>query len=217
MSSVRRRSHRSQSGFSLAEVFVATAIFAVIFIAALLVYDRSNKVFKAGVEAADLQQNTRVAFDKLLADPRLAGFDFDRDGMPTAAGQAQQPDEQIEYAGRSAITIRGNFNYNAAEHGRRHGAGAAGRPARSFPIVTTGNDEIVTYALVPDSPSAVTENLVFYADVTDGTRRQTAELSRRQHRGHHHHHRASTCAMTTRTATASSGAINLPIRCIDSL
>src|SRR5687768_79831 len=97
MSTVRR-SLRSQSGFSLAEVFVATAIFAVIFIAALLVYDRSNKIFKAGVEAADLQQNTRVAFDKLMADTRLAGFDFDRDGVPTAAGQAQQPDEQIEYA-----------------------------------------------------------------------------------------------------------------------
>lgn len=166
MSTVRRRSHRSQSGFSLAEVFVATAIFAVIFIAALLVYDRSNKVFKAGVEAADLQQNTRVAFDKVLADTRLAGFDFDRDGVPTAAGQAQQPDEQIEYAGRSAITIRGNFNYNAAENGR---VTALESPNSQFPIVTTSNDEIVTYALVPDTPGAVTENLVFYADVTNGT------------------------------------------------
>jgi Fibronectin type III domain len=165
MSTVRR-SHGSQSGFSLAEVFVATAIFAVIFIAALLVYDRSNKVFKAGVEAADLQQNTRVAFDKVLADTRLAGFDFDRDGVPTSAGQSQQPDEQIEYAGRSAITIRGNFNYNAAENGR---VTALEIPNSQFPIVTTGNDEIVTYALVPDSPSAVTENLVFYADVTNGT------------------------------------------------
>ncbi len=166
MSTVRRRSHRSQSGFSLAEVFVATAIFAVIFIAALLVYDRSNKVFKAGVEAADLQQNTRVAFDKLMADTRLAGFDFDRDGTPTAAGQAQQPDEQIEYAGRSAITIRGNFNYNAAENGRVTALEPPADPNSQFPIVTTGNDEIVTYALVPDS--GVTENLVFYADVTDG-------------------------------------------------
>ena len=164
MSSVRR-SRRSQAGFSLAEVFVATAIFAVIFIAALLVYDRSNKVFKSGVEAADLQQNTRVAFDKLMADTRLAGFDFDRDGVPTAAGQAQQPDEQIEYAGPSAITIRGNFNYNAAENGR---VAALESPNSQFPIVTTGNDEIVTYALVPDTPGAVTENLVFYADVSDG-------------------------------------------------
>src|SRR6188768_1783782 len=106
-----RRSHHSQSGFSLAEVFVATAIFAVIFIAALLVYDRSNKIFKSGVEAADMQQNTRVAFDKLMADTRLTGFDFDRDGVPTFSGQSQQPDEQIEYAGPSALTIRGNFNY----------------------------------------------------------------------------------------------------------
>ena len=44
------RTH-SQRGFTLTEVLVATAIFAIILIAALLVYDRSNKVFKAGVEA----------------------------------------------------------------------------------------------------------------------------------------------------------------------
>ncbi|HEX6642231.1 MAG TPA: fibronectin type III domain-containing protein [Thermoanaerobaculia bacterium] len=165
MSTVRR-TRRSQSGFSLAEVFVATAIFAVIFIAALLVYDRSNKIFKSGVEAADMQQNTRVAFDKLVSDTRLAGFDFDRDGTPTAAGESQQPDEQIEYAGRSALTIRGNFNYNGPENGR---IAALESPNSQFPIVTTGNDEIVTYALVPDNPSAVTESMTFYADVTDGT------------------------------------------------
>ena len=173
MSTVRptasRRSTRSQSGFSLAEVFVATAIFAVIFIAALLVYDRSNKIFKSGVEAADLQQNTRVAFDKLMADTRLAGFDFDRDGVPTAAGQAQQPDEQIEYAGGSAITIRGNFNYNTAGMGRVTALEPPADASSQFPIVTTGNDEIVTYALVPDRPAAATDTLTFFADVTDGT------------------------------------------------
>jgi hypothetical protein len=160
------RSRHSELGFSLVEVFVATAIFAVIFIAALLVYDRSNKIFKSGVEASDLQQNTRVAFDKMLSDVRLTGFDYDRDGVPTALGESQQPDEQIEYAGRSALTIRGNFNYNDANNGR---VTALELPASQFPIVTTGNDEIVTYALVPDSPTAVTESMTFYADVTDGS------------------------------------------------
>jgi Tfp pilus assembly protein PilV len=168
MSSVRR-SHHSQSGFSLAEVFVATAIFAVIFIAALLVYDRSNKIFKSGVEAADLQQNTRVAFDKLMADTRLAGFDFDRDGVPTSLGQAQAPDEQIEYAGRSAITIRANFDYNTANNGRVLALEPPADASSQFPIVTTGNDEIVTYALVPDSPTATKQDLIFFADVTNGT------------------------------------------------
>jgi hypothetical protein len=163
-----RRARHSELGFSLAEVFVATAIFAVIFIAALLVYDRSNKIFKSGVEASDLQQNTRVAFDKMLSDVRLSGFDYDRDGVPTALGESQQPDEQIEYAGTSALTIRGNLNYNdATTDGGR--VAALELPNSQFPIVTTSNDEIVTYALVPDSPSAVTESMTFYADVSDGS------------------------------------------------
>ena len=75
---------RSQRGFSLAEVLTATAIFAIIFIAALMIYDRSNRVYKHGVEAADTQQSTRVAFDKLVADLRMTGFDYDRDGAPTS-------------------------------------------------------------------------------------------------------------------------------------
>ena len=89
---------RLQRGYSLAEILVAIAIFAVIVIAALAAYDRSNKEFKAGVEAANLQQNTRVAFDSLVADMRMAGFDFDRDGIPTGSvggtNVYQQPDEQ---------------------------------------------------------------------------------------------------------------------------
>lgn len=158
-----RRTLRSQSGFSLAEALVATAVFAILFIAALLVYDRSNRVFKSGVEAADMQQNTRVAFDKLVADVRLAGFDYDRDGVPTASGQFQQPDEQLEYAGKHALTLRANFNYGAANAGRETALEG------NFPIVTTGNGEIVTYALVPDAAGASTDTITFYADVTDGT------------------------------------------------
>ncbi|MFN2240247.1 MAG: PilW family protein, partial [Thermoanaerobaculia bacterium] len=74
--------YKSQRGFTLTEVLVATAIFAIIFIAALMVWDRSNRVFQQGVEAGDMQQNTRVAFDKLVSDVRMAGFDYDRDGRP---------------------------------------------------------------------------------------------------------------------------------------
>ena len=168
--SIRRRSRSSQSGFTLTEVLVGTAIFAIILIAALLVYDRSNKVFKTGVEAAEMQQNTRIAFDRMVADLRLAGFDFDRDGVPTALDQAQQPDEQIEYAGSAAITFRSNFDYNdiASDHGREANLEPPADASSKFPIVTTANDEIVTYALVPDTAGSPTETLTFYADVTDG-------------------------------------------------
>jgi type II secretory pathway pseudopilin PulG len=231
---------RSQRGFTLAEALVAMLIFTTLVVAGLMVYDRSNKVFKQSVEASDMQQSTRVAFDKLVSDLRLTGFDFDRDGIPfgsvavawiantdyvsgnlvqpttpnghtyvciaggTSGGaeptwptgtsttvaegggstvrwqeagllQYQQPDEQIEYAGEHAITIRANFDYETetgnctaannttgCENGREQNLQSS-----PFPVVTTGNDEIVTYALVSTSgnASANRDTLEFYADI----------------------------------------------------
>ncbi|HEX6100277.1 MAG TPA: prepilin-type N-terminal cleavage/methylation domain-containing protein [Thermoanaerobaculia bacterium] len=226
----------SQRGYTLAEILVAVAIFAVIILGALLLYDRSNQVFKQSVESSDMQQSTRVAFDKLAADLRMAGFDYDRDGTPFSAlastwkaetaytagmlvqptnpnghtyvcvsggtsaktepvwpegdneqvaesgstvkwqeqGQLQyqQPDEQIEYAGRSAVVLRANFNYGTAtgtcdstspcENGREPKLESS-----EFPIVTTANNEIVAYALKPVkwASGETADDLVFYADV----------------------------------------------------
>lgn len=164
---------RSSRGFTLAEVIVASAIFVIIIVAALLVYDRSNKVFKTSVELADMQQNSRVGFDKLVADVRMAGFDFDRDGIPVLAGQAQQPDEQIEYAGAGAITVRGNFDAELEDPGDREsgretgdvGLGIPTLESTAFPIVTTENSEIVTYALVSQDPGKNLSTITFYADL----------------------------------------------------
>src|SRR6059058_2345335 len=143
-------SERRQRGFTLAEILVTTAIFAIIMIAALTVYDRSNRVFKSSTEAADLQQSTRIAFDKLVSDLRMAGFDYSRGGIPTGPSEYQQPDEQIEYAGPTAVVFRANFDYttNAANN---NGLAAdsyaplsvSGR--KIFPFITTDNNEIVAY------------------------------------------------------------------------
>jgi len=219
-----------ERGFSLVEVLVASAILTTIIIAALLVYDRSNRIFKESTESIDMQQNTRVAFDKLVSDVRMAGFDFDRDGIPTgvtartweatttyalneivmpttpnghqyicitggqsstseptwptalngtvdetAPGTArwqensginvyQQPDEQVEYAGQTAITIRANYDYDAKQTTDRFNGRETTLENAYFPVVTTGNDEIVTYALTSDKgPNAGV--ITFTADV----------------------------------------------------
>lgn len=223
--------NRRQRGFSLAEITVAVAVFALIFIAVLALYDTSNKDFKSGVERSEMQQNTRVAYEKLVAEVRQAGFDYDRDGFPSGAGgqawqkskvygignivspitangftyeviqagtsgatepswnttvggttndgtvrwetqpginQYQQPDEQIEYAHRRALTIRANLDY---ETDRMDGTTIINGRERTletpqFPVVTTGNDEIVTYALRSVNGTNP-DKVEFYADVPD--------------------------------------------------
>lgn len=162
-----------ERGVSLVEALVALAIMAIVIVAALMMYERGSSTFKRGLEAANMQQSTRVPFEKVVADLRMTGFDFDRDGTPSSAGQAQQPDEQIEFVGQSAITIRGNFDYDMestpcsatvtddCDNGREKAYESA-----QFPVVTTGNDEIVTFALVSEDPSKNTDSIQFYADTS---------------------------------------------------
>jgi prepilin-type N-terminal cleavage/methylation domain-containing protein len=170
MSRTRTLPSRGQRGFTLAEIMVATAIFAIIMIAALTVYDQSNKVFKSGTEAADLQQSTRIGFDKLISDLRMAGFDTNRGGTPTTSGQFAQPDEQIEYAGPTAVVFRANFNYSTAA-AQGNGLEPAYTPTDSkgkpiFPYVTTSNDEIIIYALKSANAAKNTSTISFWADTT---------------------------------------------------
>jgi prepilin-type N-terminal cleavage/methylation domain-containing protein len=160
--------HHRQRGFTLAEILVTTAIFAIIMIAALTVYDRSNQVFKQSTEAADLQQSTRIGFEKLVSDLRMAGFDYNRGGVPTGDGQAAQPDEQIEYAGPTSIVFRANFNYNVAT-AAGNGLELAYQPKNVsggyiFPYVTTSNDEIIAYVLRSNDNSKNTSSIKFYVD-----------------------------------------------------
>jgi prepilin-type N-terminal cleavage/methylation domain-containing protein len=220
-----------QRGYTLMEILVAVAIFATVMIVALLLYDQSNRVFKQANESADMQQNTRVAFEKVVTDLRMAGFDYKRAGTPSAglpspwvkerdysvgtlvipttpnghvyrviddgksgtvepawkttpagvkipdggvewqeSGVAvhEQPDEQIEYAHNNAITIRGNFDYedpSTPDKGRETKLEESSE--YHFPVVTTGNDEIVTYALVSRSGNANAnkDTITFFADV----------------------------------------------------
>ena len=162
----------TQRGFTLSEILVAIAVFTIIFIAALLLYDRANKVFKSSMQASDVQQNTRVAFERLVSEVRMAGFDFDRDGYPTGSQKYQQPDEQLEFVHRRAITFRSNLDYesDAADSNGRETAYEPGFSTTAattddyFPIVTTGNSEIITYFLRSANSAANDDTITFTAD-----------------------------------------------------
>jgi len=63
-----------QAGFSLAEILMATAISSVVLLALYLLYDINQVTFLKGEQQADLQQNARIAMDRIVRELRLAGF-----------------------------------------------------------------------------------------------------------------------------------------------
>lgn len=138
MLNVRSTERRIERGFSLIEMVVATAIFAIAASVAFILYTAAQKSYKAGENSSDQQQSTRVAFDRMLSDVRLAGYNTNPDGDTTRV------DEQIEGAWDTAVTVRGDFDREDPTASLNPESALAGTVYNS---VSTGNDEIVTYVL----------------------------------------------------------------------
>jgi len=127
---------------------------------ALSLYDATWDSFKQGENAAEQQQGVRIAFDKIATDLQMAGFNHNPDGDPS------RPDEQIEAAYDTAIVIRADFDSGDASLAAVPEATLAGD---AFDVVSTGNDEIVVYALAKSDGSS-TDTLTFTADLKEAAR-----------------------------------------------
>ena len=150
------RKRAAEAGFTLAEMLIAMAIFIIAATVAFLLYDNAQRSFKKGEEATEQQQVTRVAFDKLISDLRMAGFNYNPTGNPL------RPDEQIEGAWPTAVTMRSDLD---AEDPTLAVAPETTLAAGSiFSVVSTGNDEIVTYVLAKDAGNVGGDTLTFFAD-----------------------------------------------------
>jgi prepilin-type N-terminal cleavage/methylation domain-containing protein len=141
---LKKLESRNGSGFSLIEMIVASAIFAIAAAVAFILYTAAQKSYKLGENFTDQQQSTRVAFDRMLSDIRLAGFNYNPDGDTTRV------DEQVEGAWDTAVTIRGDFDFEDPAASVAPEAALAGS---NYDVVSTGNDEIVTYVLAKPGPS----------------------------------------------------------------
>ena len=140
---VNRRSNQ-QRGMSLVETLVALLVFTVVFLVALALYQQATKAYQATDSATIQQQNARFAMDRLHETIRDAGANYN------PRGRSNVPDEQIEGAWQSAVIVRGDFD-NDQVGGR---SGESSLENTTFPIVTTGNDEIVAYILT--KPGSIT-------------------------------------------------------------
>src|SRR5262249_18979216 len=159
MRATARFGKSTEKGFSLIEMLIASAIFAIAAAVAFILYSAAQKSYKAGQNFTDQQQNTRAAFDRVLSDIRNAGYNYNPDGSKT------RTDEQIEAAYDTAIVLRADLDFedptlSAAPESSIKGV---------FNAVTTGNDEIVAYVLAkPDWSGGST--MTFNADVDNATR-----------------------------------------------
>ena len=143
MSPVDRRRRSRCAGFSLVEMLLASAIFAIVAAVAFIFYTAAQESFKAGGNFADQQQATRVGFDRMISDIRLAGFNTNPDG------DSSRVDEQVEGAWDTAVTIRGDFDF---EDPAASATPESALPGSVYNLVSTGNDEIVTYVLAKPGP-----------------------------------------------------------------
>jgi prepilin-type N-terminal cleavage/methylation domain-containing protein len=139
----RQERRNGDKGFSLVEMLVASAIFAIVAAIVFIFYTAAQKSYKSGENFSEQQQSTRVAFDRMISDIRLAGFNTNPDG------DAARVDEQIEGAWDTAVTIRGDFDF---EDPGTNATPEAALPGTVYNVVSTGNDEIVTYALAKPGP-----------------------------------------------------------------
>ena len=160
-----RKLMSGERGMTLTEVLVAATIFVIAAAVAFVIYNLSRETFKKGELAADQQQNTRVAFDELTSDLRLAGYNTNPSGTKVL------PDEQIEGAWNTVLTVRGDYDYEDPSKN----ATPESSLAVTFSVISTGNDEIVTYALGKEGWSGGS-TVQISADVADATRDGTVEV-----------------------------------------
>lgn len=95
------------SGFTLVELLVAATLFTIVALAIYLFYDTSQATYAKGEKQSDIQQNARVALDRIAREMRLAGY-----YPEVALGQQPPPSPSFQVAGPDTVTFIGDIDSN---------------------------------------------------------------------------------------------------------
>ena len=147
---MNRRNHsrrNSQRGMSLIETLIAVAVFAVVFIAALMLYTAANKAYLQTDANTVQQQNMRFALDRVVETLRDSGANYN------TLGAMKLPDEQVEGMWESAVFVRGDYN-----NSRESTLETVNDPVHG--IVNIANSEIVGYVLRKPVPTGFADSAV---------------------------------------------------------
>jgi prepilin-type N-terminal cleavage/methylation domain-containing protein len=101
---------RGQDGFTLVELMVAMSIFLLILVGIFQVFDPSRNAYQVSTRKLDVQQNARVAMDRMARQIRMTGY-FPENTDGNLANDITNP---IQVATESALSIAGDLDQTGA-------------------------------------------------------------------------------------------------------
>ena len=101
---------RGQAGFTLVELMVAMSIFLLILVGIFQVFDPSHRAYQASERKLDVQQNARVAMDRMARQIRMAGYFPENIDTNSANDLANS----IQVATESALAVAGDLDGTGA-------------------------------------------------------------------------------------------------------
>ena len=107
---MRPASLRGQGGFTLVELMVAMSIFLLILVGIFQVFDPSRNAYQASSRKLDVQQNARIAMDRMARQIRMAGY-FPENLDNNAANDVSN---SIQVATESALSVAGDLDVTGA-------------------------------------------------------------------------------------------------------
>ena len=107
---MRPVSFRGQDGFTLVELMVAMSIFLLILVGIFQVFDPSRNAYSVSERKLDVQQNARVAMDRMARQIRMTGY-FPENVDNNNANDLQNP---IQVATESALSVAGDLDGTGA-------------------------------------------------------------------------------------------------------
>jgi prepilin-type N-terminal cleavage/methylation domain-containing protein len=103
---------RDQDGFTLVELMVAMSIFLLILVGIFQVFDPSRNAYQVSERKLDVQQNARVAMDRMARQIRMTGY-FPENVDNNNANDLSNP---IQVATESALSVAGDLDGTGASN-----------------------------------------------------------------------------------------------------
>ena len=109
---MRPRMLRGQDGFTLVELMVAMSIFLLILVGIFQVFDPSRNAYQVSERKLDVQQNARVAMDRMARQTRMTGYfpeNIDNDNTNDLSNP-------VQVATESALAVAGDLDTTGASN-----------------------------------------------------------------------------------------------------